>query len=151
MHVPGAHNILADTASWKAYATDKEWQLDPRVFTQVTKELGGVDVDLFASRLNAQCTKVVSWQPDPMAFAIDAFMLDWTQFNAYAFPPFSVIPSVLQHLTEQGAELLLIAPLWKTQHWFPRLLQMVTDFPRILPPNKDLLRLPQAQGKTHPF
>ena len=53
-----------------------------------------MEIDLFTSRLNAQFTYVVAYTPDPGAVAIDAFFLDWSTLNFYAFPPFSVIPAV---------------------------------------------------------
>ena len=34
------------------------------------------EIDLFASRVNNQFTKSVSYKPDPSALAIDAFTLD---------------------------------------------------------------------------
>ena len=55
-------------------------------------ELGFMqEIDLFASRINNQFTKYVSYKPDPSALAIDAFTLDWSKLMFYAFPPFSVI------------------------------------------------------------
>ena len=56
------------------------------------------EIDLFASRLNAQFTRYVAYRPDPGAVAIDAFSLDWSTLKFYAFPPFSVIPAVLKKI-----------------------------------------------------
>ena len=33
----------------------------------------------------------------------------------------------------QGADLILVAPVWKTQPWYPLLLSMLVDWPRQLP------------------
>ena len=49
------------------------------------RKLGGCDVDLFASRVNAQLKSYVSWRPDPDAMAVDAFTLDWSKFRAFVF------------------------------------------------------------------
>ena len=35
------------------------------------------DIDLFASRVNCQIDKYISWVPDPYAKAVDAFSCDW--------------------------------------------------------------------------
>ena len=43
------------------------------------------DIDLFASRINKQYEKYVSYRPDPDAIAINAFSLDWANSKFYAF------------------------------------------------------------------
>ena len=56
------------------------------------------DIDLFVSRINKQYKKYVSYRPDPNAIAINAFSLDWANLKFYAFPPLSVISSVLSKM-----------------------------------------------------
>ena len=57
------------------------------------------EVDLFASRLNAQLPVVfVSFHPDLQAIRINAFSLSWWNRPSYAFPPFAVIGKVLHKL-----------------------------------------------------
>ena len=51
-------------------------------------------IDMFASRLNYQLPKYVSYLPDPHAIAVDAFSVTWNSI-VYLFPPFSVIGRVL--------------------------------------------------------
>ena len=46
-----------------------------------------LDIDLFASRINKQYKKCASYRPDPDAIAINAFSLDWANFEFYTFPP----------------------------------------------------------------
>ena len=46
-------------------------------------------IDLFATRVNTQLRKFVSWIPDPQSAAIDAFSVQWSDPLSYAFPPFS--------------------------------------------------------------
>lgn len=128
-----------------------EWKLNPEVFHQIQTVLGVTDdVDLFASRVNHQLDRYVSWQPDPGAWQIDAFSLDWSCFSAYIFPPFSLVPRVLQRLGQTGGECTLVAPLWPTQSWFPKLLNLLVDFPVILPQRRDLLIHPLT-GLSHPL
>ena len=43
------------------------------------------EIDLFASRVNTQFQKYVSYRPDPNAFAVDAFTLNWGELK---FTPF---------------------------------------------------------------
>ena len=78
------------------------------------------DVDLFASQLNAKILCYIAWKPDPNAFAIDAFTLNWSVFNlVYCFPPFSVIGKVLQKLLQYQTTAILVLPDWPTQFLVP--------------------------------
>ena len=61
------------------------------------------EVDMFASRINAQLLWYVSFRPDPTSEAVDSFSISWFGFPFYAFPPVCVIPSMLQkNLRGQG-------------------------------------------------
>ena len=54
-------------------------------------------IDLFASRINNQLRRYVSWEGDPYAWAVNALTLDWGQLTGlYAFSPFSLIQICLQ-------------------------------------------------------
>ena len=78
-HIPGTLNIEADKAS-RAFDDSKEWKLNADIFLELTSHFGIPKVDMFASRLNYQMMPYVSWHPDPQAWAIDAFTLDWSNF-----------------------------------------------------------------------
>ena len=58
-------------------------------------------IDMFASRVNKQLKRFVSWKNDPDAEAIDAFSMTWTYLYFYAFSPFSLIPRLLFKLQEE--------------------------------------------------
>lgn len=148
-HVPGVENSIADFESRKNNI-DTEWMLKPSIFCKITKLLGHPDIDLFATRLNKQVQRYYSWQPDPGALAIDAFKQKWGETFNYLFPPFSVIGQALQKIEQDSAEAILIAPVWPTQVWFPRLLTMLVDCPYFLPVSKDLLTVPNNE-MTHPL
>ena len=108
-------------------------------------------VDLFASRLNAQTQKFVSWKPDPLAWKVDAFSIRWTNIRAYAFPLFCLISRILQKIhSERVHQMLLITPVWKTQPWYPNLLSMLVRKPILLPQDHDLLQLHHSEEK-HPL
>ena len=64
--MPGKSNILADKAS-RQFHDNTEWILRQDLFLSITQLWGKPDVDLFASRLNAQLPCYVSWKPDPGA------------------------------------------------------------------------------------
>ena len=91
------HIFLANKISLQIYQRESEWKVEKLSlnFNALERLDSKPDIDLFASRINHQFPKYVSYRPDQEAFAIDAFSLDWSNFNFYAFPPFSVIPIVL--------------------------------------------------------
>ena len=94
-----------------------------------------------------QLPRYVSWIPDPNAVRVDAFTLDWgTQYN-YAFPPFSLIPQVVQKLEEYQAEMVLVAPHWPTQFWFPKLTRLLVQNPVLLPSQPNIVHLPFNPGR----
>lgn len=148
-HIPGKQNVMADSYS-RRFNTNTEWMLDGSVFNSLTISFFSPDVDLFASRLNKRMTPFVSWLPDPDALATDAFCLDWGRFRRYIFPPFCLINRILQKLSQDGAEAILVVPLWKTQTWYPKMLNMLVDFPLILPTTNDILSLPSSD-REHPL
>ena len=112
-HIPGSENSVADRKS-RVFKDDTEWMLSVGVFEKIVEIYGPVEIDLFASRLNKQCSKYVSWQPDPEAFHIDALTLSWEPLKFYAFPPFSLVGKVLAKILLDQAEGLVIVPLWTT-------------------------------------
>ena len=56
------------------------------------------EVDLFASLLNFQLPKYCSWVRVLQAWRVDAMSVQWSGLRLYAFPPFSMIPSVLEKI-----------------------------------------------------
>ena len=82
---------------------------------------------------------------------IDAFQQQWNDRLIYAFPPFSVIPRVLQHIMHkdglaEDAELMMIVPRWTTQTWWIPLLRLIIADPLILPRNA--IYMPQHPEMT---
>ena len=147
-HIPGVENVQADKES-RTRNVDTEWQVDPRVFRNITEQFGTPSVDLFASRINAQVPKYVAWRPDPHATHIDAFTLNWKNIYGYAFPPFSLIGRTLQKLEREGATLIMVVPRWPTRGWYPRLMARLVGQPILLP--QGCLHLPQQRNLAHPL
>ena len=104
-----------------------------------------------ASRISNQCTKCVSYKPDPSALAVDAFTLDWLKIMFYAFQPFSVIPAVLSKIVADEAMGVCILPDWPTQGWYPKAIQMLVKERVLLKARKDLLSLPSHAKEIHPL
>ena len=139
-HLRGVENVVADRKS-RVFHDETEWMLNREIFHTLCTEYVP-SIDLFASRLNAQLPRYVSWQPDPGAEYIDALSIDWGPLNFYAFPPFSIIANCLQKIIQDKAEGIIIVPKWPTRPWFPQLLNMLIDFPTILPSGENLITLP---------
>ncbi|KAI8428154.1 hypothetical protein MSG28_002401 [Choristoneura fumiferana] len=69
-YIKSCHNTDADKESRNI---DIEWELNNHSFRSIVTKFGRPDIDIFASRINAKCTKYISWKRDPYAFNIDAF------------------------------------------------------------------------------
>ena len=69
----------------------------------------------------------------------------WSGLRLYAFPPFSMIPRILEKVVQDEAELALIAPYWPRRPWFPKLLSLLAGTPWALPCQPDLITQPLSQ------
>ena len=68
---------------------------------------------------------------------------------AYAFPPQILLHRVLRKVQLEPCKLILIAPMSPTQSWYPILLELIIDYPRLLPGIPNLLT--QEKGRLfHP-
>lgn len=136
--IAGAENTRADALSRLKQNT--ELTLNQMSFNMIIKEVGKIDVDLFANFCNKKCDRYVSWKPDPKAFNINAFTLDWSTFKlAYAFPPFSLLGRVLQKASQECSKnLVIVFPLWTSQPWFPLLQSRIIRMKKL--PTKALVK-----------
>ena len=107
------------------------------------------EIDLFASRLNYQFSPYVAYRPDPAAIAINAFSVHWSARAFYAFPPFSVIPSVLHKIITEEARGVLVVPDWPSQPWYPKLASMLVQTPVLLSARNNMLILPTKPEEKH--
>jgi len=135
-HLPGRENMEADAAS-RQFNESIEWKLRHDIFTAI------------ASRLNAQLPRYASWKPDLGATYVDAFSISWKNENFYAFPPFSLVLKCLKKIEEEKAEGVLIIPNWSTKPWYPKLLHLLVDHPRLFPLEENLIRNPVNKELVH--
>ena len=139
-HIKGKLNVQADQLSRLSRPVPTEWSLNKSVFRALCRHFGDPALDLFATRLNKQLPVFVSPTPDDLAIQVDALAMDWSRLpRAYAFPPSPLLPLILRKIKESVAEVLLIAPYWPKQPWFPDLLGLLMDHPVELPLLEDLL------------
>ncbi|MES9880172.1 MAG: reverse transcriptase domain-containing protein [Sedimenticola sp.] len=144
-HITGKSNVLADYLSRSMQPVLTEWALRHDIASRVIREWGDPMVDLFATRLNAKLPLFVSPVPDASAWAVDAMSFGWGNLDAYAFPPFVLLPRLLQRVKLTQCRMTLIAPYWPQRSWFSRLLELLVAPPLILPLCPDLLS--QHRGK----
>ena len=69
--------------------------------------------------------------------------------QAYAFPPFALIGRCLQKIRQERATVVLIAPVWPTEAWYPWLPEMLMQCPILLPSHRSLLQDPF--DREHPL
>ncbi|XP_045167098.2 uncharacterized protein LOC123530393 [Mercenaria mercenaria] len=149
-HLPGCNNLQADFAS-RNFSDTTEWKLKEDIFKRLSKHFMQPNIDLFASRLNKQLDCYVSWMPDPGAWAVNAFSLNWKGLEPYIFPPFNLLSKVLNKIMEDEVEeALLICPFWPNQTWFPLFLHRLICLPIRLPRHRDLLRMVHNR-QLHPM
>ena len=140
--IMGRHNVLADVLSRPNQILGSEWTLQQEVFRDLCRRWS-VSIDLFATSQNHRCSIYFSPYHDHNAMGTDALLQNWNGWQAYAFPPWSLIPAVLRKLrSSSGVLLTIVAPYWPQRPWFPDLLDLVVDGPVALPQFRDLLRQP---------
>ena len=143
--------MIADYESRKGYK-DAEWMLNPEIFQKAVKHLKfKPDIDCFASRLNTQLPKYISYKPDPYAYLIDAFSVHWGFYKCYLFPPFILIGRTLQKIHMDHIEVIIVVPKWSTPPWFNTIQGMLSQEPYVVNPNKENLILPQKTEEMHPL
>ena len=138
-HLPGKSNILADRLSRLSKPIATEWTLDQTICNSILSMTGFPNVDLFATRLNKRLPLYVSPIPDANALAIDAMSMNWDGMHAYAFPPFALIPAIINKIRQHHCKIVLVAPLWAEMSWFPDILRLLVAPPIRIPSVQNLL------------
>ena len=107
-------------------------QRDHRVETEqesvqpLSQEMGPFERDLFASHWNHQLPNYITWKDQH--HTMNAFHHQWINGD-YLFPPFSLIGRVLRKIRQDKCKVVLVAPKWETQPWYPTLREMLHSKP----------------------
>ena len=153
-HLPGVLNVESDEASRQLGTENTEWCLPVNTFQlmlEVFRSHGPVVTDLMASRLNYKIKPYYSWGPDPFSVHVNCFTIKWdSPYVYYAYPPFSIIPLLLQKINLDQATVLTVFPLWPTQVWFNRLISLLISHIHILPTDPPVF-LPWDPTRPHPL
>ena len=132
--IPGTENVEADQES-RITNDFSGKSLSNLAFQQIEATFGPLDLDLFATALNTKCPAYVSLKPEPECLYEDAFSRPLPRdLRIYANPPFILLPRLLAKVLREEASIVLVAPVWTSQPWWPMLLQLLADPPpRVLP------------------
>ena len=79
---------------------------------------------------------------------LSACRIAWSQGISFANPPWGLIGRVLSQARSQNARLVLLAPVWKSQPWYPVLLGMLVDYLRLLPRDSQVMINPDPSTLT---
>ena len=109
-HMPGKNNIDADQQS-RILQDATEWKLHPELFQKIVDKFGKPDRDLFASRINKQLKRYVSWRPEPEAMAVNVFSFTWNNNFLYMLPPVSLLGRVLVKMNRNKTEAVSVTRL----------------------------------------
>ena len=131
-HLPGVLNTIADEES-RTWSDRSEWKFSPILFQEINHLLGPLSTDLFASRLSSQLPIFVSWKPDALAVATDAFTQDWNTLpgKLYANPPWGLIGRVLSLVHSQGVQELVLESPTMVSHAPPNAGQSTIPHPTV--------------------
>ena len=128
-YIPGKDNYVADWQS-RDFTESAEWMISDYAFAYICQWYSiSPEIDLFSSPHNKRLDRFVSWKPCKEATHIDAFSISWNYAVTYSFPPFSLVWKVLQKFRREGNIMLLVAPLWPTQSWFPEIMRYLVSTP----------------------
>ncbi len=133
--VASRDNVAADKLSRESRDLT-DWRLHPSVFSEICTIFGSPAVDLFASAANALLPRFVSYTPQPGALRVDALspFFNWADFDlCFINPPFAIIDRVLEKLSAERGNAILIVPFWLSAHWWPILVLLLSGFPVWLP------------------
>ena len=136
-HIPGCLNVIADHLSRPNQPIPTEWSLHPEIVSHIFRVWGHQKSTCLQ---HSHLPRFMSPVPEPRALAVDALSQDWQGRSMYMFPPFPLLSKVMQKLRyTQVAEVILVAPWWPSQSWFPHLLPLCVEHPLVLPYRRGLL------------
>ena len=134
-HLPGHLNVLVDHLSRRGQILKTEWSLNQTV----------------RPGENTKLATYISPIREETAWKVDSLVQNWDGLYAYAYPPTSLIRACLNKVRTERVEIILIAPGWPNQEWFPDLFDLAIDFQISLPPVQKLLKQTSHHSHPHPW
>ena len=71
---------------------------------------GNPKLDLFASCINYQIERYISWEPVPKAVAIEVFSIQWNTECCYIFLPFSLLGKEAARIYRDKTKAIVVMP-----------------------------------------
>lgn len=118
MHVSGDCNTIADLLS-REKTLIHEWSIGIIYITPIFEIWGTPFIDVFATAKNSKCRWFCTRGGHDHSSLGDSLLPNWGKDFLYMFPPFPLLPRVLRKIQCERAHVLLIAPWWPCQTWFP--------------------------------
>ena len=144
-YIPGKLNVIADQLSREGQLLPTEWSLHQEAADILFQKWGKPQIDLFATRFNTKCQLFISPVPDPQAWDVDTLSLSLEEMDGYAYPPHQILSKFLQKIQlTSHCRIILVAPHWPTQIWFPLLGRLSKEPPIQLPNWEKLLKQPRS-------
>lgn len=131
VHIPGLQNTTADGLS--RLKDNYDWGLALPLFHRIDRRFGPHTVDRFAAENNRLLPRFNSRWPTPGSEAVDAFSVPWKGEMNFVNCPFRLIGKVLEKVEKDQCEATVIAPVWKAQPWFNKLLKLNKEPPLLIP------------------
>ena len=134
-----------------------DWRLHAKRFDFLCAAVGvRFSIDRMATRANTRCKRFNTCSPhDPDAVQkCNTFANDWDKGSVgqrelnYCFPPFELVPRVLQHVRECGAWACIVVPRWPSQHWWVELMSMTLHVVEFPPHSPSFERIVDGQWQT---
>jgi hypothetical protein len=160
----GAGVIIKSGADMLSRERDvSDCKLASEVFAELWSRLGPFTVDMFASGASVQLVPgtrqpLPYWSlwADGVAKGVDALTADWQAEAAggvvYAFPPVPLVGDVIQLVVSAGVRAVVILPQWRSQWWWPWVLQHAKMAPVSLRQlRSEVMVASRPGGPSHPF
>ena len=95
----------------RVISDNTEWMLSIKLFKILWDKFQfSPQVGLFATCLNKQIDKYVSWMPDPYCIAVNVLNFSWKTHKIYVFPPFSLAGAAISKLIRDNTIRIMIIP-----------------------------------------
>ena len=147
-HIPGCLNVIADHLSRPNQPIPTEWSLHPEIVSRIFRVWGTPEVDMFGTLSNSHLPRFmspVSGAKSPSSGCSVSRLAGEVNVHVSPIPLLNrvmqkLLNRVMQKLrSTQAAEVILVAPWWPSQSWFPHLLRLCVEQPLVLPYRRDLL------------
>ena len=136
-HLPGVEYVIADAES-QSIRHRSDWQLDPAIFRQIAHWFGPIDVDLFATSLATQCPVSAGGQILVQQQRMHSYRTGL--FPGLCKPSLELDGRTLSKVLADKTRIVLVAPVWKTQPWYPQILQLLIAEPLLIIHNQPVVK-----------